>query len=141
MSLAVARYVQTAVKRSNGASFTAATIQGYYDAARKPSPLVVHTTSATPLVSSFQLKGAGTWLIIVNGQWGASVSSIAICRAGIAQANTIAKSGSVVNPNVSALREFSYNDSIQIAWTTPAVDMTQASDDQNFVSFEYLGAL
>lgn len=140
MVLAVARFVNTTTTRSNGSAYTAATIQGYYDTARDPSPLVVHTTSGTPLVSNFQLKGAGWWLVVVNGEWAGS-ASIAICRGGIAQANRIAKSGAVANPNVSALREFNYNDNIQIAWTTPAAAMVQASEDQNFVSFAYLGPL
>lgn len=140
MALAVARFVNTTTTRSNGAAYTAATIQGYYDTARKPSPLVVHTTSGTPLVSNFQLKGAGSWLIVGNGEW-AGVASIQIGRGGITQANRMAKSGSVANPNVTLLREFNYNDNIQIAWTTPAAAMVQASEDQNFVSFEYLGPL
>lgn len=135
---AQARFIQTSTTRSDASAFTATTIQGYYNTARKPSPLVVHTTSGTPLVSNFQLKAAGSWLIIANGQWSAA-SSLAICRNGIAQANTMAKSGSVVNPNVGVLRELSYNDNIQIAWTTPAGNMVQSSDDQNFVSFAYLG--
>jgi hypothetical protein len=138
MSLALARFVATLTTRSTGVAFTATTIQGYYDVARKPSPLVVHTTSGSPLVSNFQLKAAGTWLIVANSEW-AGASSLAICRNGIAQANRMAKSGSVTNPNVTLMRELNYSDNIQVAWTTPAAAMVQASEDQNFISFEYLG--
>lgn len=144
MTLAVARYVQTATTRSDATNYTLnSTLQAYYNTARKPSPLVVHTTSGTPLVSSFQLKAAGTWLILANGQLAAGSSSIAICRAGIAASNVMAKSGAVANPNVGLLRELSYNDTIQIALTTPGTTgaMTQAADDLNWVSFAYLGPL
>jgi hypothetical protein len=143
---ASARFVATSTTRSNGSAFTAATIQGYYDATRKSSPLVVKTDSGTPSVSAFQLKAAGTWRIAANGMWGSAfatpvASSIAICRGGIAQVNHMAKSGSVVNPNVMIEREFSFSDTIYIVWTTPANPMIQAMDDANWVSFAYQGPM
>ena len=141
MTLAVARFVQTGTQRSDATNWLINNNQGWYNAERKTSPLVVHTVSGTPSMSSFQLKGAGSWRIQANGQF-AGNSTISICRSGIADSNVMASSGSLLNPNVTLQREFDFNATIQIRWSLVAAGvMQQARDDINWVAFEYLGPL
>jgi len=138
--LSFARYVNTATQRSDATNYTATSIQGWMPTARKVSPLVTAANSGTPAVSQWTLLAPGVWTIVANVQFSAA-SSLYICRGGFATANIMAGSGSVVNPNVTIVREFNANDVIMLRWTTPVGTMVQGSDDVNFVSFAYHGPI
>lgn len=146
MMLAAARYVRTATGPTSGSYGTTRT-QGYFDAARKVSPLVTKLDSGTPSVSAFRLEEAGWWQIETGGLFTANCN-IAICRGGFATANELASNGTagtatpVAPVSLCVLREFSVLEQVMIAWTlaTAAATMT-LRDDNNHVSFTYLGAV
>jgi hypothetical protein len=145
MALATARFVQTGTQNSTPANWGTTLVQGWYNTVRKatpqPTPLVTHVVSGTPSISSFFLQAPGLWLItaavVFNGQSG----TLSLCRNGILPANTMITSSVVATPCCSILREFDVGDAVVSAWKpVAAAAMLQASDDQNFISFAYLGA-
>jgi hypothetical protein len=138
---AVARYVQLGTQNSTPANYASGNVQGWYNTTRKGSDLVLPIESGTPKVTAFQLLAPGWWIIEANAKFSVT-ATLNICLNGIGTSTVMAMSGLINSPNVTVAREFSVNSQIMTRWDlSGSGTMTQAADDQNHISFTYLGAV